>query len=239
LVFGFSWYLGHAGAVRRSHERRLSESEGRLRNLSAQLMTAQEEERRNIARDLHDEMGQVVTAMTLDLQRAAAASERDKKNDLIGRALHGAERLLDTIHEIAARVRPSLLDDLGLKDAVQSFLSDYEHRTGVAVHADLKFERGDIPAGVSENVYRILQESLTNVSKHAHATEVAVNLHASADRVMLTVRDNGAGFAIAKVDGKRLGLLGMRERAELLNGVFTVQSEPGKGTELFVELPLV
>jgi signal transduction histidine kinase len=239
LVFGLSWYLGYAGALRRSHENRLAESESRLRSLSAQLMTAQEEERRSIARDLHDEMGQVVTAMTLDLQRAAAAAASEKKNDLIGRALLGAQRLLDTIHEIAGRVRPSLLDDLGLKDAVQSFLSDYEHRTGIAVRAELNFEPGALPANVSENIYRIMQEALTNVTKHSRATAVTVAVSVSHNRIMLVLNDNGVGFIPAKVDGNRFGLLGMRERAELLNGVFTVQSEPGKGTQVSVELPLV
>src|SRR5262249_15803923 len=238
LVFGLAWYLGHAGAVRGEHERRLAESEGRLRTLSAQLMTAQEEERRSIARDLHDEMGQVVTAMTLDLQRAAQATDRDKKGDLIGRALHGAEHLLDRIHEIAARVRPSLLDDLGLKDAVQSYLSDYEHRTGVAVRTELVFERGDVPAVVSENAYRILQEALRNVAKHAQAKEVTVALHVAAASVALTVRDDGVGFTPGAVDGKRLGLLGMRERAELLDGTFAVESQPAKGTEVQVTMPL-
>jgi signal transduction histidine kinase len=238
LMFGLSWYLGHAGALRRNHERQLAESEGRLRNLSAQLMTAQEEERRSISRDLHDEMGQVVTAMTLDLQRAASASGSEKKNDLIGRAVHGAERLLATIHEIAARVRPSLLDDLGLKDALQSFLSDYEHRTGIVVRAELKFEHGDVPANVSENIYRIMQEALTNVTKHARATAVSVAIHVLQNWLVLTVCDNGIGFKPAATDVNRLGLLGMRERAELLNGDFKVKSEPGKGTEVIVGLPL-
>jgi signal transduction histidine kinase len=238
LVLGLAWYLGYAGALRRGHERRLAQSESRLRTLSAQLMTAQEEERRSIARDLHDEMGQVVTAMTLDLQRAAQAAERDKKDDLIARALRGAGRLLESIHEVAARIRPSLLDDLGLKDAVQSYLGDYEHRSGIAVHTDLQFDRADVPPGVSENVYRILQEALTNVAKHARAREVNVALRVTADRAVLAVRDDGTGFVPAAVDGQRLGLLGMRERAELLEGTFTVKSEPGKGTEIGVAIPL-
>jgi signal transduction histidine kinase len=238
LVLILVWYLSYTSALRRGQERQLADSEGRLRKLSAQLMTAQEEERRSIARDLHDEMGQVVTAMTLDLQRAAQAGERDKKDDLIGRALRGAERLLGSIHEVAARIRPTLLDDLGLKDAVQSYLSDYEHRNGVVVRADLRFEGRDVPAVVSENVYRILQEALTNVAKHARAREVRVALHVTADHASLTVRDDGAGFMPASVDGKRLGLLGMRERAELLEGTFAVKSEPGGGTEVSVALPL-
>jgi len=238
LVLGLSWYLGHAGALRRAHERRLADSEARLRTLSAQLMNAQEEERRSIARDLHDEMGQVVTAMTLDLQRAAQAGDPDKKGELIARSLRGAERLLDSIHEVAGRIRPTLLDDLGLKDAVQSFLSDYEHRTGLAVHAQLQFENADVPAVVSENVYRILQEALTNVAKHARANAVAVSLSVDARRATLTVSDDGTGFEPATVDGQRLGLLGMRERAELLEGTFTVKSQPGRGTEVAVSIPL-
>src|SRR5262249_18786521 len=238
LVLGLAWYLGYAGALRLGHERRLAQSESRLRTLSAQLMNAQEEERRSIARDLHDEMGQVVTAMTLDLQRAAQAGDPDKKGELIARSLRGAERLLDSIHEVAGRIRPTLLDDLGLKDAVQSFLSDYEHRTGLAVHAQLQFENADVPAVVSENVYRILQEALTNVAKHARANAVAVSLSVDARRATLTVCDDGAGFEPAAVDGQRLGLLGMRERAELLEGTFTVKSQPGRGTEVAVSLPL-
>jgi signal transduction histidine kinase len=238
LVLILVWYLSYTAALRREQERQLADSEGRLRALSAQLMTAQEEERRSIARDLHDEMGQVVTAMTLDLQRAAQAGESDKKDDLISRALRGAERLLGSIHEVAARIRPTLLDDLGLKDAVQSYLSDYEHRTGVAVHAELQFEHSDVPAIVSENVYRILQEALTNVAKHAQAREVCVALRVTAAQASLTVHDDGAGFMPALVDGKCLGLLGMRERAELLEGTFAVKSEPGLGTEVRVALPL-
>jgi signal transduction histidine kinase len=146
--------------------------------------------------------------------------------------------LLDTIHEVVARVRPPLLDDLGLKDAVQSYLSDYEHRSGIAVRATLRFECAEVPAVVSENVYRILQEALTNVSKHARAIEVHVELLVSPKHATLIVRDDGGGFDPAALDGKRLGILGMRERAELLDGTFTVHSEPGKGTEVRVSLPI-
>jgi signal transduction histidine kinase len=238
LLVVLAWYLGHAGALRRHHEQQLAESESRLRTLSTRLITAQEEERRSLSRDLHDELGQVVTAVTLDLQRAAQADGRDKKDELIGRALGGGERLLDCIHEISARVRPTLLDDLGLKEAVQSFLSDFEQRTGVVTRAELHFKQRQIPGVVSENVYRVLQEALTNVSKHARSPEVFVELCVDAARVALTVRDAGVGFAAETLDGTRLGLLGMRERAELLNGTFALKAEPGKGTEIRVTFPL-
>ncbi|HKI33616.1 MAG TPA: ATP-binding protein [Gemmataceae bacterium] len=239
VLLPLAWYLAYVGTLRQDHEQRLAESEARLRTLSAQLMTAQEEERRGISRDLHDELGQVVTSVTLDLQRAGQAADPARKDELIGRALHGAGCLLDRIHEISARVRPPMLDDLGLKDAVQSLLSDYERRSGVVTTVDLRFEHAAVPAAVSENVYRILQEALTNVSRHARAAEVRVGLHVTPDRVALTVRDAGVGFDPAECDGKRLGILGMRERAELLGGTFAVSAQPGRGTEVRVVIPLL
>jgi signal transduction histidine kinase len=238
LLFALAWYLAYAAALRRNHERQITESEARLRALSTQLLTAQEDERRRLSRDLHDELGQLVTAVTLDLQRASRAGEPEKARDLIGRALRGSECLLSSIQEIAARVRPALLDDLGLKAAVQHLLSGYERRTGIATRADLHVEDPEVPPAVAENVYRILQEALTNVSKHARSPEVQVELHAAGGRVVLTVRDSGVGFAPEALGGKGLGLLGMRERAELLGGTFAVRAAPGQGAEVQATIPV-
>jgi signal transduction histidine kinase len=241
LVFVLAWYLAYAGVLRRDHERDLADSAARLRTLSTQLLTAQEDERRSLSRDLHDELGQIVTSVTIDLQRAAQAdwaAGRERKDELLARALHGTGCLLDRIHEISARLRPTLLDDLGLRDAVQSFLSDYERRTGIVTQADLRFEQADVPPAVSENVYRILQEALTNVSKHARVPEVFVALHVAGGEVALTVRDLGVGLAPAALDAQRLGILGMRERAELLGGTFVLKAEPGRGTEIQVTIPI-
>ncbi len=238
LVLALAWYLAYSGALRRRHEGQIADSEARLRTLSTQLITAQEDERRKISRDLHDEMGQLVTAVALDLQRASQAGDADKKNERIGRALHSTELLLTSIHEISARIRPTILDDLGLKDAVQNLLSDYERRTGIATQARLDFNHHDIEGVVAENVYRILQEALTNVSKHARAQEVSVDLRVTPRQVALAVRDEGLGFAPDSLNGKGLGLLGMRERAELLNGTFAVTSQTGKGTLIQVTIPL-
>lgn len=238
LLLALAWFLGYAGAVRRRHERQLADSADRLRTLSAQLLAAQEAERRSLARDLHDELGQVVTALTLDLERAAQAGEAARKDDLIGRALHAASCLLDSLHAIATRLRPPMLDDLGLRDAVQVLLADYERRTGIAVRAELRFEDSRIPAAIQENVYRILQEALTNVAKHAKASQAQVSLHAGQEAVTLTVRDAGVGFDPVTVDNQRLGLLGIRERAELLGGTFALAAAPGQGTEVRVTIPL-
>lgn len=238
LVFVLSWYLAYAAVLRRDHERDLSASATRLRTLSTRLLTAQEDERRSVSRDLHDELGQVVTSVVLDLQRALQAGEAERKDERIQRALQGAGCLLDRLHEISTRLRPTLLDDLGLKDAVQSLLSDFERRTGIAARTDLAFAPTELPAAVSENLYRILQEALTNVAKHAQAAEVFVTLHVADDFAILTVRDNGIGLPTAALDGKRLGLLGMRERAELLDGTFAVQGEAGRGTTIQVTIPI-
>ena len=211
FVLILAWYLAYAWVLRRDQELVLADSAARLRILSSRLLTAQEDERRKVSRDLHDELGQVVTSMTLDLQRAAQAHAGDRKDELIARALTGAGRLLDHIHEISTRLRPTLLDDLGLKDAVQSLLSDFEKRTGISTRADLHFEPVPLPPAVSENVYRILQEALTNVSKHARAAEVFVTLRVADGVVNLAVRDAGAGLDPGTMDGTRLGILGMRE----------------------------
>jgi signal transduction histidine kinase len=238
VVLALTWYLVYASVLRRDQERQIAASEGRLRTLSTRLITAQEDERRSLSRDLHDELGQLATAVSLDLQRAAQSDDRDKKNDLLGRALDGTDCLLNRIHELSTRVRPTLLDDLGLKEAVQSYVSEYERHTGIVARTDLRFETASIPAVVSENLYRILQEALTNVAKHARTAEVLVALHAAAHDITLSVRDEGIGFAPEALNGKRLGLLGMRERAELLNGSFIMESQAGKGTLIQVRLPL-
>jgi signal transduction histidine kinase len=237
LLLVLSWYLAYVGVLRRGHERQLAESEARLRLLSTRLMSAQEEERRSLARDLHDGLGQVVTAVTLDLERAAQTADHDKKDELIGRALTGAGQVLEQIHEITTRVRPTLLDDLGLKAAVQSFLSEYEAHTGIVVRSELLLD-GPLPAAVSENLYRVLQEALTNVARHARAAEVFVTLKADKIHAMLAVRDEGAGFNPDALDGTRFGLVGMRERAELLGGTFDLRSQPGVGTAVSVAIPI-
>jgi signal transduction histidine kinase len=238
LILVLAWYLAYAGALRRNHERQIADSEARLRTLSTRLITAQEDERRRLSRDLHDELGQIVTTVALDLQRAAQAPDQEKKAELIQRAFQETECLLDRIHEISSHLRPTLLDDLGLKDAVQNLLSEYEQRTGIIPRMELRFEYAPVPPAVSENVYRILQEALTNVSKHAQTKEVFVSLEVDPRLVALMVRDVGAGFSPAALDGKGLGILGMRERAELLGGNFIVKAEVGKGTEIHVSIPI-
>jgi len=238
LLVGLAGYLAYAGAVRRRHERQIAESEARLRVLSTQLLTAQEEERRNISRDLHDDLGQLVTAVGLNLGRARQVADPAQKEQRLASAAEGVEALIQRVREISARLRPRMLDELGLKETVQSFLTECRERLGLAADADLQFDRTELPAAVSENVYRILQEAATNVAKHARVRSFDVRLHVTGGEVRLTVRDRGAGFDPASVDSSGLGLLGMRERVELLGGSFRVRSAPGEGTEIDASIPV-
>ena len=232
-------YWAHSGEVRRFHEQRIADSESRLRQLSSLLLAAQETERRNLSRDLRDELGQLVTAIGLDLRLMGKKDGPASSNPLLQRAIAEADQLLTSLHEVATRVRPSILDDLGLPDAVESFLSEYQQRTGIGVISKLQFDRETIPGTVAENAYRILQEALTNVAAHAQAREVEVIIKASVDVFQMTVRDSGIGFEEKELaDSTRLGILGMRERVELLNGRFDLQTARGKGTEIRVLIPL-
>ena len=230
-------YVAQARLARRLNEDKLRDSEARLRLLTTQLINAQEAERRSISRDLHDDLGQLITAININLKRAVNAKDGAKKGDMVALALHGTQRLLDRVQELSSRFRPAMLDDLGLKDAIQSHLAEYETDTGIITHADLEFGCADIPAVVSENVFRILQEALTNVSKHAHAEEVFVHVKATDSEVALMVRDHGVGMRPEGGKRRSLGIMGMRERVELLGGRFELSSEPSEGTQVGVSIP--
>ena len=135
------------------------------------LLEAQETERRNLSRVLHDELGQLVTAIRLDLGSLERKQSDSEANSLLQRAIEETDQLLRSLHEIASRARPSVLDDLGLKDAIESFVSEYQRRTGVSVTAHLLFEQDKIPTRIGENAYRIVSEALSNVATHAEAGE--------------------------------------------------------------------
>ncbi|MFH1726181.1 MAG: ATP-binding protein [Elusimicrobiota bacterium] len=231
-------FLSYVGMIRERDQGRIRESESRLRRLSSHWIANQERELRGLSRDLHDDLGQLVTAVCLDLERSLRPGGGARREKAIKRALEGARGVLDKVHEISSRLRPRVLDDLGLKDAVRSYLSEYEARTGIETRADLRFEHQDVPADVRGNVYRILQEALTNVSKYARAKKVFVGMHASSERITLTVKDEGVGFRTDELKGDSLGILSMRERAELLGGDFKLTAEPGKGTEVRVSMPI-
>jgi signal transduction histidine kinase len=233
------FYWARFSVIREIQERRLVDSESRLRELSSLLLSAQESERRNLSRDLHDQLGQQMTALKLDLRRLEKKWGGPEADPFLHKAIEHTDELLKSLHEIATRVRPSVLDDLGLPEAVESFVAQYEQRTGISVTTELDFHRREIPAAVGENVYRVLQEALSNVAHHAQVDRVEVMMETDETSLKMRVRDPGVGFdEQSRRESNRLGILGMRERVELLGGEFQMQSAPGAGTEVIVELPL-
>src|SRR5213082_613711 len=203
-----------------------------------QILHVQEEERKRISRELHDEVGQALAAVNVNLavlQRdgaAEAATWLSKKIGDIGGLLLGA---MATLHSFARELRPAMLDELGLIPALRSYLRDYAQRTGLSVRFKGSTASERLDGEQKTALFRVVQESLTNVAKHAHASQVDVTLRTVNGGVQILIKDNGKGFAAAgprrSAKGKkRLGLLGMQERARLVNGHFSVKSATGRGT---------
>jgi signal transduction histidine kinase len=213
-----------------------------LHRLSAKIISAQEEERRTIARELHDEIGQALTAIKVELsvaQRAVESGQITKSTLDDARSI--SEGALTTVRNLSHAVHPALLDDMGLPATVDWYLRGFGRR--YSIRTDLLQDAGveRLAPEVEASAYRIIQEGLTNVAKHAQASECRVHLRRLADRLFVTIEDDGVGFdtltAGTAPDRKGLGLIGIRERASHLAGSVRVESTFGKGTRLTVDLP--
>lgn len=215
------------------------------RELLHQVVTAQEHERQRIARELHDTTGQTLTALGLGF---AAASESVRTNpELASRQLNELKKMtmqsLDDLRDLIGNLRPSLLDDLGLVPALQGQLREFTNRTTIPAELNLKGQRRRVQPEVETIVFRIAQEALTNIVRHAAAHHVIIELDFQPDALLLTVQDDGRGFEPVKVmapQGRRRswGLLGMQERVSLVGGQYEIQSCPGAGTTIRVTIPL-
>ena len=218
----------------------LKKAQEQLRLLSGSIMNSQEKERAAIARELHDELGQVLTALRMD---AVWLSERlkGKEPEAAARAVTMCDLIDTTIDEVralATRLRPGMLDDFGLIDALDWYTKYFAQRTGIScIYKHLNVPQVDDL--VATAAYRIAQEALTNVARHAFATRVKIDLQVKNGVLTLAVSDNGRGFESQKLaESDCLGLAGMRERASLLGGRLEMQSKPGKGTRVRFRLPL-
>ena len=218
----------------------LKKAQDQLRRLSGSIIVSQEKERAAIARELHDELGQVLTALRMD-----AVWLRERIRSVDPDAFQRAQTMCDLIDKnieevrgLALRLRPGVLDDLGLVEALEWFTTDFERRTGITC----VFEHGEVPAmgdRVATAAYRIAQEALTNVARHSEAGRVRVSLKARDQRLTLSVRDNGRGFDTRHLpEAEGLGVAGMVERASLAGGSISVRSKPGKGTDVRLTVPL-
>jgi signal transduction histidine kinase len=211
----------------------------RLEGLSRRLVTVQEEERRHIARELHDEVGQLLTGLkiTMDMAQTAPASETEER---LSEAQALVGQLLAQVRELSLALRPAMLDDLGLLPALLWNTNHYSAQTGIHVRFTHYGLRGrHFPPEVETAIYRIAQEALTNVARHAGVIEVAVRVWAAADALILEVHDEGRGFdPVAALAAASPGLVGMHERVTLLGGQLVVESAPGKGTSVRATFPI-
>lgn len=222
----------------------LVESNERLRELSHRLMNVQETERRRIAHDLHDEIGQSLTAMKLGLREADSVLESGPTASLLTDSLKILDEVIRQVRSLALDLRPSLLDELGLVPALRWYIKSQGERAGWETEYSAHEGDNHLPQGVEITCFRIVQEALTNVARYAEATHVRVTLERQGDRLVLDIEDNGKGFNVEQAKtrartGISIGLLGMEERARLVGGELTITSSPKTGTRLTASLPLV
>ncbi len=226
---------------RKIAEERLRESEGKLRALAARLITIREEERARIAREIHDELGQVLTGLKMDVMWLVKQIQSDQK-PLLEKA-DTMRRLIDSTVQVVRRIstgmRPEILDDMGLVAAIGWQTKEFQKRLGIRCRVELPVEQIHLASELSTAVFRIFQEILTNIARHAKAGSVIVQLKISRDRLTLKVADDGTGIAENAVQARKsLGLLGMQERAQLFGGEITFRGIPGQGTTVLLSIPL-
>jgi signal transduction histidine kinase len=215
-----------------------------LRHLSHQLLRAQEEERKEISRELHDQIAQTLTGInvhlaTLKTEARANTSGLEKK---ISRTQRLVEQSVNIVHRFARELRPTVLDDLGLIPALRSLMSDFTKRTGILIGFRAFAGVEQLNSAKRTVLYRVAQSALSNVAQHAKANRVKVIIRKSRDTVRMDITDDGTGFEVERVlfakRHKRLGCLGMRERVEMVGGSFSVESAPGKGTTIRAQIPI-
>ena len=234
--------------TRRQYIRLLADSkvmQKQLRHLSHELLRAQEEERKKISRELHDEISQILTGINVRLAalKIEAAANTGNVTRKIGNAQRLVEKSVAAVHRFARELRPAMLDDLGLIPALTTYMKDIRKRTGLYIRFSaskaVTMEKLDSPRRTV--LYRIVQEALTNVVKHAQAARVNISLQTAEDDIFLEITDDGKSFSVAKAlankNRKHLGLIRMRERAEMVGGTFDIESAPGKGTTIRVLIP--
>ena len=214
-----------------------------LRRLSHELLSAQEEERKRISRELHDEIGQTLTAINVRL--AALKQEATVNTAGLKKKISSTQRLVDrsmnTVHRFARELRPSLLDDMGLIPALHAHMKDFTRRTHIPIHCRAYAAVEQLSSEKRTVLYRVAQEAFANIAKHAQASVVEVRIQRLPGAVRMEIHDNGKSFEVQKVLStrriRRLGLIGMRERVEMVGGAFNIESAPGKGTTICAEIP--
>ena len=243
IAFFITFYAG--GLEDRIRQQSLQDQQNKreLQDLSVRLASAQEEERRAIARELHDEIGQALQAIKMDVAMAQRnLGNTPRAESLLEEASGIADRTVSSVRDLSQLLRPTLLDDLGLYQALLSHVRSYSKRTGIRAELVQEDMRENLEPESAICIYRIVQESLNNIAKHAQASTCRVLLRGLPHSVEVMIEDNGKGFDTkpSKSNGSTsgVGLKGIRERVNSLEGTFRLESSPGLGARLWIELPL-
>lgn len=222
-------------------EEQLQQSYEAIRSLTQHLQDVREQERISIAREIHDELGQQLTVLKMDVSwlRKRLGDREEAVSGKIAEMVSLLNDTVRTVRRISSELRPSVLDDLGLVAAIEWQLKEFEKRTEIITEFTVDDPEPILEKEVKTSIFRILQESLTNVARHANATHVTVDLRCVEDRLILRVEDDGQGFDLQEIRTRRtLGMLGMQERTAMIGGDYAVSSAPGRGTRIVVSVPI-
>lgn len=227
-------------------ERKAAEHEVQLVNMQLRQLTKhmdhlRENERIHIAREIHDELGQQLTVLKMNIAwlQSNNTVNDEEHNQRISNMLSLSENTINTIRKIAYNLRPQIIEDLGIAEALKLYSKEFQNQTGISVHFFTEIENLDLSFDTSTALYRIYQESLTNVARYAEASVVNASLDLNERELVLSVSDNGKGFNVADLKKRKsLGVIGMRERAGMIGGHFSIHSEPGEGTHVQVSVDL-
>jgi signal transduction histidine kinase len=242
LARAFNLMTGQVSEARQGLELKIAEAEEKnqkLHDLTAHLQNIREEERMHIAREMHDELGQLLTAFRMDI--AWLEKRMDHADPPIKEKLKDMTRLVDDsvvfVRKLSSELRPSVLDDFGLIPALEWHSKEFEKRFHIAVSFQTNLKEVKVTAPVATGLFRMYQESLTNVARHANASSVTSELHVNDQNIELSITDNGNGFEVDRGKRKTLGLLGMQERAAMIGGKLDICSTPGSGTSVRIVIP--
>ena len=235
--------IGNLGTAFNEMSDELKHKEEARQQLLARVISAQEEERKRIARELHDETGQALTSLMVGLKVTEDLTDATQIREQTAELRTLAAQALENVRHLATELRPSVLDDLGLVAAIRRYTQEYSKKMNVNVDSHISgLDEQRLPPEVESTIYRIIQEALTNITKHAEASNVSVVLRYGDSLLVAIVEDDGKGFDVDQVltsaTEKSLGLFGMYERASLVGGKLTIESQPGAGTTVFLEIPL-
>jgi signal transduction histidine kinase len=234
---------GHFGiqrdiTERRANEEALRRSRQELRDLADRLQAVREEERTRIARELHDELGQALTGLKLDLAWVRGRLPQADLAERLQTLMNRVDGTVDAVRRIATELRPGVLDLLGLVAAIEWQAQEFGRRTGIETSLELDADQSPLDDTRATTVFRILQEALTNVARHAGASRVRIGFSRSREQLRLQVADNGRGITAAELAGRRsLGLVGIRERAIACGGLLEITGRQGQGTVVDLRIP--